>query len=395
MSEPLLQGLRVVDLSFWLPGPFCSQILADLGAEVIKVERRLMGDPMRLIEPTVDGTSLRFLLLNRNKKSLAVNLKQPPGRDIVRRLVATADVFLEGSAPGQLSKLGLGYPELSADNPRLVYCSLSGFGQYGPLAARAGHDITYAALAGLLDLLPPDGPPALPGLPLADLSGALFATIGILAALVRRGIGNQGVYVDVSMLDSAVSLLSASAAAPLLGAAAAETARFLAGFLPCYNLSRTRDGRWMALGAIEPVFWATFCRAVGRPDLIPKQIPAAGERQAVIDELGALFARRTQAEWVDFFSTQELCCEPVLSVEEALAHPQLRERGTVFYLDHPAAGRVTQLRVPIHLTAEAGAASPPSPAPRLGQHTTEILLELGYAPGEIADLRRRRIIAAD
>jgi len=392
MSEPLLRGLRVVDLSFWLPGPFCSQILADLGAEVIKVERRLMGDPMRLIEPAVDGTGIRFLLLNRHKKSLAVNLKQPHGRDIVRRLAATADVFLEGSAPGQVARLGLGYAELSAANPRLVYCSLSGFGQGGPLVARAGHDITYAALGGLLDLLPPDGPPILPGLPLADLSGALFATVGILAALVRRGIGNRGAYVDVSMLDSAVSLLNASSAAPLLGAAA-QTARYLAGYLPCYNLYRTRDGRWMALGAIEPVFWAAFCRAVGRPDLIPHQIPAAGERQAVIDELAALFARRTQAEWVDFFATQELCCEPVLSVGEALAGPQLHARGMVFYLDHPAAGRLPQLRLPIHLAAEEGAASPPSPAPRLGQHTAEILLELGYPPGEIAELRRRRVVA--
>jgi alpha-methylacyl-CoA racemase len=392
MIEPFLGGLRVVDLSFWLPGPFCSQILGDLGAEVIKVERRLSGDPIRHIEPIVGGESLRFLLLNRNKKSLAVNLKRPEGREVVRRLVATSDVLLEGSAPGQVARLGLGYDELCADNPGLVYCSLSGYGQNGPYASRAGHDVTYAALGGFFDLFPPDSPPILSGLPLADLSGALFAAVGILAALVRRGIRNEGAYVDVSMLDSIASLVSASGAAPLLGTAAAEVTKYLAGYLPSYNLYRTQDGRWMALGAIEPVFWADFCRAVGRQDLISKQFPAGDERTETIAELRTLFASRTQAEWVDFFSTRNVCCEPVLSVEEALAHPQLRERGTVFYLDHPGAGRISQVRLPIHLLAPGVAVPPPSLPPRLGEHTVEIMQELGYSGSEIRDLERSNVV---
>jgi alpha-methylacyl-CoA racemase len=392
MIEPLLHGLRVVDLSFWLPGPFCSQILADLGAEVIKVERRLSGDPMRLIEPIVGGESLRFLLTNRSKKSLAVNMKGPQGREIVRRLAATSDVLLEGSAPGQVAKLGLGYDDVRADNSRIVYCSLSGFGQNGPHALRAGHDITYAALGGFFDLMPPNGPPVLPGLPLADLSGALYATIGILAALVRRGITDAGAYIDVSMLDSIVSLLNGSSTVALLGAAAAETTKYLAGYLPCYNIYRTQDGRWMALGAIEPVFWADFCRVVGREDLISKHLPAPDERDDTVAEIEMLFAGRTQAEWVAFFAAHDVCCEPVLSVQEALAHPQLRERGMVFYLDHPAAGRTTQIRLPIHFSADGAGVHPSSPPPRLGEHTIEIMQELGYSESEILDLERRRVV---
>jgi len=386
MLESVLAGVRVLDLSFWLPGPFCSRILADLGAEVIKVERRLMGDPIRLAGPFLGDQSCHFLTLNRNKKSLAVNLRRPEGREILLKLVATADVFLEGFKPGQTDKMGIGYPVLHEINPGLVYCSLSGFGQEGAYVNRAGHDITYSALAGLLE------PPALPSLQYADLSGGLYAAIGILAALVRRGVGGQGAYVDVAILDSLVGLMSASSAALLCGQVADETTQYLTGYLPGYNLYQSKDGRWMALGALEPVFWSEFCQVVGREDWIGQQFPAADERELMMAEMRTLFAGRTQAEWVQFFACKDVCCEPVLSLEEALARPELKERGMLFYLDHPQAGRTPQIAQPVKFGATP-APAPAAAAPALGQDTEALLQELAYSSEEIAHLRRRRIVA--
>ncbi len=390
MVEPLLTGIRVVDLTFWLPGPYCSRLLGDLGAEVVKVERRLMGDPMRLATPLVGGESSLFLALNRNKKSLALNLKRPPGREVLLRLAATADVLLEGNKPGQMDGLGLGYDALREVNPRLVYCSLSGFGQDGAYRDRSGHDITYGALAGLFDLLPPGANPILPGLQLADLAGGLFATIGVLAALVRRAGSGLGAYLDVNLLDSMVSLLSPSAAALLCGQLAQESIRLLAGHLPGYNLYRTQDGRWMALGALEPVFWGQFCRAIGREELAGQSFPAEEEREAVIAEVQRVFAGRTQSEWVAFFAGHDVCCEPVLSLEEGLARPELAQRGMVFYLQHPTAGRIGQVGSPIRSGA---AGRPDTPPPLLGQQTVELLQELGYSAAQIADLRASKIVA--
>jgi alpha-methylacyl-CoA racemase len=402
-----LDGYRVLDLSSWLPGPYCSMILADLGAEVVKIERRLMGDPQRHADPFVGEHSVHFLMLNRNKKSLAMNLRREEGHAIFRDLVATADVVLESFKPGQADALGVGYSQVREMNPQIVYCSLSGYGQNGPFRKRSGHDLNYAALGGLLSIDGSEALPALPRIQIADLSGALFAAVGILAALVQRSGSKQGAYIDVGMLDALMAFITPAMAAALCGQHEREGYKYLTGDLACYNLYPTADGRAMALGALEPTFWSEFCTAIGREDLITHHIPADDvERLATISDLRHVFAQQTQAEWIAFFADVDVCCEPVQSLTEALAHAQVEHRGTVFYIEHPQAGRVGQIASPIQLATMPTAHRPVEPVsdgrtaptdtsapPLLGEHTAEILAELGYTTVAIKHLRETKIVA--
>ena len=393
MRKPL-DGTTVLDLSRLLPGPFCSMILADLGADVIKVESTMLGDPTRAFPPRVGGEGCYFMSVNKNKRSIALNPRREEGREIVLRLAKSADVFLEGFRPGRAELLGLGYDEVTKQNPQIVYCSLSGYGQDGPLRDRAGHDINYMALGGMLDLLrAPDGAPLVPRVQHADISGgALYATIGILSALVARERSGTGSYVDASMFHGVVASLTFSAATYMSAAAEPQQGHpYLSGLYPCYNVYRTKDDRYMTLGALEPHFWADFCEAIGRKDLICKQFPPADEREAVVEELQRLFLGRTRAEWVDFLADKDVCCEPVNTLGEALDHPQVIERGMLADVDHPTAGPLRLIGLPFRGSGEdQGEVSPP---PLLGQHTVEILEALGYDQAQIAELRARRVVA--
>ncbi|MBN1314994.1 MAG: CoA transferase [Anaerolineales bacterium] len=390
MTKLILDNIKVIDLTFWLPGPFCSRMLADMGAEVIKIERRLLGDPLRLAKPLVNGESKHFARLNRNKKSMALNLRRPAGQKIFFELAKTADIVIENFRPGQVDRLGIGYNHVRQHNPQIIYCSLSGYGQEGPYAGRPGHDLTYAALAGLLDSWSPSGPAVMPAVPLADLSGALFAAIGILGALYRRQISGRGAYLDVSMLDALMGLVGDVIGIDENCGRTDDINDLFAGKLPGYNVYQTQDEKWMALGAIEPVFWNAFCTAVGRDDLSAMLDGDEVGRQAVIDEVRSIFAGRTREAWIEFFAGIGVCCEPVLSLEDALNHPQVRQRGLVFYQDHPAAGRIRQLHFPLDFGLER---SPAKPAPLLGQHTEEIMLELGYSDTDMIELQKQKIIA--
>ena len=399
-----LDGVRVLDLSRLLPGGFCSLALADLGAEVLKVEDTGMGDYVRWAPPVYDGAavgagSALFLALNRNKTSIRIDLKHERGREVLLRLAAEHDVLLESFRPGVLDRLGVGYERLREVNPGLVYCAITGYGQDGPYRDRSGHDMNYLGLAGLLGLTgEADGPPVQAAGQIADLGGgALMAAVGILAALRERdgapgrpGSG-EGQVVDVSMHDGALSWLAMVAGRMFAeGVGPRRGALELAGSLVCYRPYRCADG-WVTLGALEPKFWAEWCRGVGREDLIERQFdgPSSGTHR----EVAELFAQRTREEWQRFASEHDCCLEPVLELEEAVESELVRARGMVVEIDQPGVPEpVRQLGPPIRLS-RTPADHARRPGPALGEHTAEVLAALGYAPADIVALEQSGAVA--
>jgi alpha-methylacyl-CoA racemase len=376
--------MRVLDLSQLLPGPYCSLALADLGADVIKIERPGGGDWTRYTPPLPPdgGDSRVFQALNRGKRSLTLNLKSQQGRSVFLRLVATADVVLEGFRPGVMDRLGLSYDVLSRANPGLVYCSLSGYGHAGPYSGRAGHDLNYEGLAGALHLTGPrNGPPSVPGVPLADLAGALWAAVGILWAVLARERTGRGQRVDASLLGGALSCLPLAVARQCGGQPMERGASDLTGGWLCYNVYATRDGHYMSLSALEPQFWHAFCQAVERPDLEDQQFAPATPGEQAYDALCALFQSRTRQGWVELLEGVDACCEPVYSVGEAIESEAIRAL-------HMLAG--DGVLPPLRLSS--GAPAGVRPAPRLGEHTSSLLGELGYSPTEIDHLRRAGIV---
>src|SRR5213594_4107951 len=301
-----LAGIRVLDLTRLLPGPMATLHLADLGADVIKIEDTDAGDYGREMCRTREGMSDFFRLVNRNKRAIRLDLKRPPGREVFLRLAKGADVLVEGFRPGAMAKLGIGYDALAAVNPRLVYCSITGYGQDGPYADRAGHDINYIGYAGVGDQIGTEEAPVVPNFQIADLlGGALTSVMGILAALIDSKSSGRGRHVDVAMTDA----VFAHAILPLLGnlehgKAARRGTGMLGGGLPCYNVYRTRDGRWMAVGALERKFWETLCDILGCGELKGKHIVYGEEARPVRGRLAAAFASRTQDEWSEVFARE-------------------------------------------------------------------------------------------
>ena len=419
MSLPL-EGIRVLDLSRLLPGGFCSLLLADLGAEVLKVEDTGMGDYIRWSPPYVEGAddsakSALFLALNRNKRSIRVDLKSERGREVLLRLVREHDVALESFRPGVLDRLGVGYERMREVNPGIVYCAISGYGQTGPKRDAAGHDMNYLGLVGLLGLTGDGdgvggqgvgGHPIQAAGQIADLGGgALMGAFGILAALRERdgspaqpGSGRpaqpgsgEGQVVDVSMADGALSWLAMVAGAYFAdGAVPRRGGLPLAGSLICYRPYECADG-WVTLGALEPKFWQAWCRGVGREELIECQFEGPGsEAHAQVVEV---FKGRTRAQWQEFAARHDCCLEPVLDLDEALDSELVRAREMVVELDQPGvAGGVRQLGVPVKFARTPGDHGR-LPGPALGEHTERVLAEVGYAPQEIAVLLESGAVA--
>jgi crotonobetainyl-CoA:carnitine CoA-transferase CaiB-like acyl-CoA transferase len=382
-----LSGIRVLDLTRLLPGAMATLHLADMGADVIKIEDTAAGDYSRTMGRVREGMSDSFRLLNRNKRAMRLDLKQRRGREAFLKLAERADVVVEGFRPGVVAKLGVGYDAVSAVNARIVYCSISGYGQDGPYAQRAGHDINYVGYAGVGDQIGTRDEPVVPNFQIADLlGGALVPAMGILAALVDARSSGRGRYVDVSMTDAAL----AHAIFPLLGflesgKAPSRGSGMLDGGLACYNVYRTKDGRFMAVGALERKFWATLCDILGCPELKEKHIVYGADAEPVKARLEKIFASRTQREWTETFDTADCCVSPVLHVDEALANEQLRARRMVLDADG-----VMQLALPLKMSEfEFGIERR---APVAGEHADEILREAGYGDAEIAALRKEGVI---
>jgi alpha-methylacyl-CoA racemase len=390
MQPGALSDVKVLDLSRLLPGGFCSLMLADFGAEVLKVEDTGMGDYVRWAIPKYEGAeesaaSAYFLALNRGKKSIRINLKEERGREVLLKLVREYDVVLESFRPGVLDRLGVGYERLKQENPRLVYCAISGYGQDGPYRDRSGHDMNYLGLVGLLGLTgDADGPPVQAAGQIADLGGgALMAAFGIMAALRERDRSGEGQFVDVSMADGALSWLAMVAAKYFAEKTPPKRGELeLAGSLVCYRPYACADG-YVTLGALEPKFWQAWCRGIGREDLIPKQFERPGTETHA--EVERIFMERTRADWQEFASHHDCCLEPVLDLDEALDSDLVRAREMVVELDQPGATEpVKLLGAPVKLSRTPATTDVPGPA--LGEHTREVLAGLGYSDDDIAAL---------
>jgi alpha-methylacyl-CoA racemase len=391
MNRPL-DDVKVLDLTRLVPGGFCTLLLADLGADVIKVEDTGAGDYLRWAPPyygseeqTPLGTrSAMYLALNRNKRSIRIDLKQELGQQVLLKLAEAADVLVESFRPGVLDRLGAGYEVLSQANPALVYCPITGYGQDGPNRDRAGHDMNYLGLNGVLGLTGEDGgPPIQASVQIADLGGGgMMAAVGILAALQEARRTGKGQVVDISMTDGALSWLAMEAAKYFASDEVPRRGRLmLSGGLICYRPYEAKDG-WISCGALEPKFWAAFCRGVGREDLIEHQFESPGSDAH--RDVAEIFRSRSRDEWRAFNDEHDAMIEPILELDEALASELVRERQMLLSYEQPELGEVTQIGFPIKLSRTP--ASVERPAPALGEHTSEVLTECGYSDQEIQAL---------
>jgi alpha-methylacyl-CoA racemase len=381
MSNLPLSGVRVLDLSRLLPGPFCSMLLAELGAEVIKIEDPNGGDYLRWFPPLTGHSGAQFIAINRGKKSVALSLKPSEGKEILHTLIRSADVVLESFRPGVMQRLGFGLDDLLKQHPRLVCCAISGYGQDGPMKDRAGHDIDYLAIGGAFSLM--GVPPRVLPIQVADIAGgALYAALGITAALFGRERTGLGRVLDISMTEGSLSFMTIAMAQawgeqrPLL-----PGGELLNGGLPGYNLYPTADGGHLAVGALEPKFWKEFVEVIGLPQLEDNGLSVGDEatRQAISVRL----KQKTRAEWEAIFATRDACVEPVLSLSELASHPQHQARNAI--IETPE-GPI--LRSPMHrLHNEA-----PRPAPALGENTYEVLSSLGYSDADLQRLSTQEVI---
>lgn len=388
-----LEGVKVLDLSRLLPGPLCSQMLSDLGAEVVKVEDPVGGDYTRWDNPKVKQYSAYFHMINRNKKSICLNLKENAGREILIKMVEKSDILLETFRPRVMDRLGLGWEYLKKINPKLIYCSVTGYGQTGPYRDLPGHDINYLSVTGILGLIgEKGGAPVIPGIQIADVGGgSVNAVLSILAAYIARGRSGEGQYLDIAMTDGVTPFLSLYMAQFMFDKQPINRGEgLLSGQFACYRIYETADGRYMAMGCLEPKFWKEFLKAVNREELLAEQFVQDPRQSEIIEEISNIFKAKTSQEWIEHLKKYDVCCTLVYTLEEAMNDPHIKQRGLWFKALDPEEGEVPQEAFP----AKFSGMNPGwrAPVPGFGEHTREILLSLGFKPQEIEELSRRKVI---
>lgn len=385
-----LKGVKVLDLTRLLPGALCSLYLADLGAEVLKIEDIEGGDYLRWIPPYTDGESVYFAILNRNKKSMKLNLKTKVGVEIFLKLVPEYDVVIESFRPGVLDKLGVGYFRAKEINPKIIYCSISGFGQNGPYKNVAGHDINYIGYSGILELCGgKNSPPILPSVQIADVAGgSLNSVIAILSALLNREKTGVGCNIDISMIDGIMPFLSL-----ILGKYFSDNLlpqrgnTDLSGKFICYNIYKTKDGKYIALGALEPKFWVNFCKEVERDDLIDKQFAVDNDFEKYYGEVENIFLQKTQKEWTEIFKDKDICCTPILNIKEMLKNEHTTSRGLLLKDE-----KTGEKYIPIPIKFSDYEIKNNLAAPKYGEHTYDVLQKLGYNLEEVEKLQKEKVI---
>lgn len=389
-----LAGLKVLDFTGLLPGPFGTRVLADMGAMVLRVEAPTRPDMVRIMPPfDSNGLSACHASLNRNKSGIAIDLKTAEGIEIVRSLVKEYDIVVEQFRPGVMSRLGIGYEELKAINPKLIYCAITGYGQNGVYKNRAGHDLNYLAIAGIMDYTGrrEAGPLPLP-IQAADITGGLYAVSGILAAVIHRLKTGEGQLVDISLTDAAFSLQALTAPPALVGddQPKPETDGLNGGsFYDCY---RTADNRFLSIAGLEPQFFSGFCMAIGKPELIPLGISKAPETvHQVKTTISSVIIQKSLADWNALFAAMDVCVEPVLTFAEACEHPQIRDRRMV--IDVPMANGETQRQIACPVVFSATPVQYVLTGGHLGAESDLVLQGQGYSTEQIGDLKKRGVIA--
>lgn len=376
-----LTGIKILDLSTQVPGPYCSMLLADLGAEVIKIENTEGGDRTRLLPHLFDG-------INRNKKSIALNLKSSQGKEVFYKMAEKADVVIEGFRPGVCKKLGIDYDTIKKITPGIIYCSITGYGQEGPYRDRPGHDINYLGYSGLLSL---EGDlnnySKMRGIPIADLAGSMFAAVSILTALIYRTKTGNGQYIDVSLTAAVFSLISASLTAGFQGQGEDESL-----YIPHYGLFKTSDGKFITLGIVhEEHFWKNLCSVIDMGDMSKMDLfNRIVKREEIIARLNNSFITKNHNEWIKILNDAGVPCGPVYAIDESYSDPQNVHRNSVFEMNHPAGGKLKLRAFPVAFSESTTKRNIPPPA--LGMHTREILLSLGYGDEEISGLTKEKIV---